>query len=1073
MKTKRKVLSVLTTAALAGSLFYPYSSQAVNVNGPIVESSVFETNNHEQLYDVRNVLNGVVPTEAQLKSANELIASIGNGVKIQWNTMFGTPSSITREKGYLSGAQQGNAETIARNWMKEHASLFGLSASDIDHSLKTIRNYKMPGTGLQPVTFQQSFDGIDSVFGGRIIVAVNKEGKILSVTSNITKAKNFVNEFSLTSTEALLKVLALHTITLSNTPSIVAKKNGWDVFGGGGVLPTEQYVKKAVFADGTEIKPVYRVLFIEELNEGQEVIIDAKSGKRLYERSLVQHLNPEASIFENYPGAKAGGTLVKKSLNGDPVASPNGWLFPATDLGVTTIGNNANSFANWSNFLAPADQAVRPVHPLGQFNYAFKDSWNKTGGQTLPPSYADDVNSATVNLFYHHNLFHDYFYKLGWVEGAGNLQTTNFGKGGQDGDAIMGLVQAGAISGGEPTYTGRDNAYMLTLPDGLPAWSGMFLWEPIAGAFEGQYADGDYDAGIIYHEYSHALSNRLVAGGESLGSHQSGSMGEGWGDWYGMHYLIKNGLQEKPVVGAYVTGNHERGIRSWSLADNPLNFGDIGYDIVGPEVHSDGDIWAAILWEVRETLLSALGKTEGEKVIEHLVTDAMPISAPNPSMIDMRTAIITADVERYGSKHYDLLWNAFSKRGLGENALSQGGNDTDPKPAFNHPDEARNGLFLGKVVNAATNKPIEDARIIIGEYEARTSAAVTSSQNGKFGLSMVEGTFDITIQAKGFGSRTIKDVKIVPGKRNSLRFVLEPNLASSFNGATIESVSSVSDSNQAKLAIDDTEASVYASQPEESGFKGAELVVNLAGDKQVLVSEIQVSAFKDISKARFSTLNEFSVMSSVDGVEWNEIVTSQFVTQKPRPTAPDLHYKTFTLIKPVEASFLKLVAKSAQSKTAKYIQVAELQAFGPGKTKIEPLILEPEAPFVADGVVLGGNPGTGIGSLAGVDASLAITENEFVTTQNPTPATQGVDGHVVTLPENYGDGIHSFNLSGPGDNSYDYDVYFYNKNFELIGSVATSGADETGIVPGGTKYVYVGLYTGVNVPFTLTVKSPY
>jgi extracellular elastinolytic metalloproteinase len=1073
MKTKGKVFSVLTTAALAGSLFYPYASQAISVSGPIVETSVVETHNHEQLYDVRNVLNGVVPTDVQLKSANELIASIGNGVKIKWNTVFGTPSSITREKGYLTEAQEGDAETIARNWLKQHAALFGITEIEVDRTLTTTRNYQIPGTGLQPVTFQQSFDGIESVFGGRVIVAVNKDGKILSVTSNLSKAKNFSNDFSLTSSEALLKVIELEDPALSYAPSLLGQEAGWDVFDGGDALPTNQYVKKAVFAHGEDIRPVYRVLFIEELHVGQEVIIDANSGERLYERSLVQHLNPEGSIFENYPGAEAGGTQVKKSLEGDPEASPNGWLLPATDLGVTTLGNNASAFTNWSNFLVPVEQAVRPIDALGQFNYPFTNAWQKTEGQTVPPSYAEDVNSAAVNLFYHHNLFHDYFYKLGWVEGAGNLQTTNFGKGGQEGDAIMGLVQAGAVSGGEPTYTGRDNAYMLTLPDGLPAWSGMFLWEPIPGAFEGEFADGDYDAGIIYHEYSHALSNRLVAGGESLGSHQSGSMGEGWGDWYGMHYLIKNGLQEKPVVGAYVTGNAERGIRSWSLAKNPLNFGDIGYDIVGPEVHSDGDIWAAILWNVRETLISSLGKAEGERVIEQLVTDAMPISAPNPSMVDMRTAIIAADLERYGGKHYDLLWSSFSKRGLGDNTVSQGGNDTDPKPAFNHPDEGRNGLFLGKVVNAATNKPIEDARIIIGEYEARTSAAVTSSQNGKFGIPMVEGTFDITIQARGFGSRTIRDVKIEAGKRNMLRLVLEPNVASSFNGATIDSVSSASDSNPAKLAIDDTEASVYASQPEESGFTGSEFVVNLAGEKPVKVSEIQVSAYKDVSKARFSTLNEFSVFTSVDGVEWKEVVASQFVTQKPRPTAPDLHYKTFELSQLVEASFLKLVAKSAQAESAQYIQVAELQAFGPGKTKIEPLTLEPEEPFVAEGVVQAGNAGTGIGSLAGVDASLAVTENEFVTTQNPTPTTQGLDGHVVTLPENYGDGIHTFTLTGPGDVSYDYDIYFYNENFELIGSVATAGADETEVVPGGTKYVYVGLYSGANIPFTFTVKSPY
>ncbi len=69
---------------------------------------------------------------------------------------------------------------------------------------------------------------------------------------------------------------------------------------------------------------------------------------------------------------------------------------------------------------------------------------------------------------------------------------------------------------------------MLTLPDGIPPWSGMFLWEPINDAFEGPYTDGNFDAGVIEHEYAHGLTNRYVSAEDNaLGAHQSGSMGEG------------------------------------------------------------------------------------------------------------------------------------------------------------------------------------------------------------------------------------------------------------------------------------------------------------------------------------------------------------------------------------------------------------------------------------------------------------------------------------------------------------------------------------------------------------------
>ena len=50
---------------------------------------------------------------------------------------------------------------------------------------------------------------------------------------------------------------------------------------------------------------------------------------------------------------------------------------------------------------------------------------------------------------------------------------------------------------------------------------------------------------MVYHEYTHGLSNRLVVdanGNSTLGEVQAGSMGEAWSDWYAMDYLVGQGL---------------------------------------------------------------------------------------------------------------------------------------------------------------------------------------------------------------------------------------------------------------------------------------------------------------------------------------------------------------------------------------------------------------------------------------------------------------------------------------------------------------------------------------------------
>ena len=59
---------------------------------------------------------------------------------------------------------------------------------------------------------------------------------------------------------------------------------------------------------------------------------------------------------------------------GPSSASPSGWVDPTRIAGLpgpTTFGNSADTYANSSIFLVPADQGPRPVSPLSHFDYAF------------------------------------------------------------------------------------------------------------------------------------------------------------------------------------------------------------------------------------------------------------------------------------------------------------------------------------------------------------------------------------------------------------------------------------------------------------------------------------------------------------------------------------------------------------------------------------------------------------------------------------------------------------------------------------------------------------------------------
>jgi hypothetical protein len=285
-----------------------------------------------------------------------------------------------------------------------------------------------------------------------------------------------------------------------------------------------------------------------------------------------------------------------------------------------------------------------------------------------------ELDVAITNLFYHLNFMHDYLYDLGFDEAAGNFQANNFGRGGVGNDPVF----------GRPQETGFNNAFFGTAEDGRAASTGYFFFTnpPF------RQVDSALDADVIYHEYVHGLTTRLVGGPFSvgaLGGFQGGAMGEGWSDAYSCS------ITNDPVTGEYSTGNRELGIRDVNYAASPLVYGDFGNrsgplsaaNITGgialdktflPEVHQDGEIWASVLWDLRTAL--------GQATYEQLITDALKFTPSLPSMLDARDAILIADVAANGGSHAFSIWSVFAARGMGISARADNSDDTVVFQAF-------------------------------------------------------------------------------------------------------------------------------------------------------------------------------------------------------------------------------------------------------------------------------------------------------------------------------------------------------------------------------------------------------
>jgi hypothetical protein len=159
--------------------------------------------------------------------------------------------------------------------------------------------------------------------------------------------------------------------------------------------------------------------------------------------------------------------------------------------------------------------------------------------------------------------------------------------------------------------------------------------------------DGSLDSGIVYHEYGHGLSWRMIGG---MSGPLAGAIGEGASD--GVAMLI-NGSDK---MGVYA-GSSPNGIRRFPYAGYPLNYSHV----TGEEVHDDGEIYAAVIWRLIELFPAETGRA---KLFSYYV-NGMNFTPSTPSYEDMRDGILTAVT--HGSTPDDKckIWTAFAQFGIG------------------------------------------------------------------------------------------------------------------------------------------------------------------------------------------------------------------------------------------------------------------------------------------------------------------------------------------------------------------------------------------------------------------------
>lgn len=370
--------------------------------------------------------------------------------------------------------------------------------------------------------------------------------------------------------------------------------------------------------------------------EQYRTVVDAHSGEIVYCRQLVQAVlgrgdvfgvgNPPARSWVPFPRPLTDYGLPHPPAL--PGAFPDPWI--ARDA---TQGNSVR---------AHADDAGPPVTGL------------VGGGGVVtfdPPE--PSVEQDVLNGFFHACTMHDVLYLLGFTESSGNFQADTLGRGGIGNDPVDVRCFAGPI---------QLTASMASTVDGFGAVLRL-------GRVTSSGRHTARDATVVYHEYAHGLTNRLVGGPadeQSLERPQSAAMGEGWSDF------IACTLTGVDVVGAWAFGR-PGGIRRAPYDDQyPFDYGWLA-SAAGAGPHAPGEIWCAALMN--------LARRIGDVEALQLVVDALPLTPANPSFLDGRDALLAALDARLGAGGLTVaehatrvgrLWQAFARFGMGPAAVSPG-----------------------------------------------------------------------------------------------------------------------------------------------------------------------------------------------------------------------------------------------------------------------------------------------------------------------------------------------------------------------------------------------------------------
>jgi hypothetical protein len=358
-----------------------------------------------------------------------------------------------------------------------------------------------------------------------------------------------------------------------------------------------------------------------------QIIIDAGTGAVLSKEDIIKHTDGSGLVFDPNPvTTKMDNTIRQPTATTAGGCAYNGSALSVIDAQRVTRTLRDLTLAGGVYTLegpyAKVTQITDPTSTIpteasaSNFNYS-----------------SSDERFGAVNLYYHIDTIQRYLQSIG-ITTANNRQTSA--------DPV--------VAGFSAYYSPMDKSLHM-------------------GSSRPCHPDKAQDGKAIIHEYGHAIQDNQVPGwggvNPGTGRNETGAMGEGFGDTLACVFFanFSNGFQRETF-------------EDWPYVENGANgLRRVDGTKVYPgswdgEVHDDGEIWSAALWNIYRTVggdsMNPADKLAARDAVLKSVILSHHLLVPTATMPSGAEAVMTthAALDDYRGRYLTQMLDSFHNRGL-------------------------------------------------------------------------------------------------------------------------------------------------------------------------------------------------------------------------------------------------------------------------------------------------------------------------------------------------------------------------------------------------------------------------